>query len=339
MAFRSPEPSDPGYGHLMRAIVCESFGEPEDLSVRMLDTPPCGPAQVRVHIWASGVNYVDALFIQGRYQIRPPLPFVPGSEIAGEVTEVGDEVEGLQVGDRVMASVGLGGYADEVVLSPGQLTRIPEPLTYAQAATMTQSYATAWFAMRRRTVVQPDEWVVVLGAAGGVGLASIDVARACGAKVIAAASGDDKLQLCIERGAHTVVNYSTEDLKSRVREITGGGADIAIDPVGGDLSALALRSLGSWGRLLVVGFASGTIPELPANQVLLRNRSVLGIEWGAWAMSDPAANDALVLEVLAAVDDGALSPAEPTTYPLAEAGTALRDLLERRVTGKACLTP
>jgi NADPH2:quinone reductase len=323
----------------MRAVVCDAFAEPEDLQVRQLDTPPCGPGRVRVHVWASGVNYVDALFVQGRYQIRPPLPFVPGSEIAGEVTEIGDGVEGLAVGDRVMASVGLGGYADEIVLAPGQLTRIPDRLTYGQAATMTQSYATAWFSMTRRTTVAPDEWVVVLGAAGGVGLASIDVARALGAKVIAAASTDDKLQLCIERGAHGVVNYSTEDLKSRVRELTDGGADVAVDTVGGDQSEPALRALGDGGRLLVIGFASGTIPRLPANQVLLRNRSVIGVDWGAWAMSDPAGNDVVMSEVLALVDDGVLFPAEPTSYPLADAGTALRDLLERRVTGKVCLTP
>jgi NADPH2:quinone reductase len=323
----------------MRAVVCDAFAEPEDLEVRQLDTPPCGPGQVRVHVWASGVNYVDALFVQGRYQIRPPLPFVPGSEIAGEVTEVGDLVEGVAVGDRVMASVGLGGYADEIVLAPAQLVRIPDRLSYGQAATMTQSYATAWFAMTRRVSVAPDEWVLVLGAAGGVGLAAMDVARARGAKVIAAASTDDKLQLCIERGAHGVVNYSTEDLKTRVRELTDGGADVVVDPIGGALSEAALRALGTGGRLLVIGFASGSIAHLPANQVLLRNRSVVGVDWGAWAMSDPDGNAVVMAEVLALVDEGALSPAEPSTVALADAGTALRDLLERRVTGKVCLTP
>lgn len=323
----------------MRAVVCDAFSEPEDLEIRQLDTPPCGPTQVRVHVWASGVNFVDALFVQGRYQIRPPLPFVPGSEIAGEVTEIGAEVDGVEVGDRVMASVGLGGYADEIVLSPRQLVRIPDRLSFGQAATMTQSYATAWFSLTRRTTVGPDDWVLVLGAAGGVGLAALDVARALGAKVVAAASTDEKLQLCIERGAHGVVNYSTEDLKARVREITDGGADVAIDTVGGDLSEAALRSLGNHGRLMVIGFASGMIPQLPANQILLRNRSVLGVDWGAWAMSDPDGNAVVLDEVLAAIDDGLLFPAEPGTYPLAEAGTALRDLLERRITGKVCLTP
>ena len=323
----------------MRAVVCESFSEPEQLQLRQLDTPPCGPGQVRVHVWASGVNFVDALFVQGRYQIRPPLPFVPGSEIAGEVTEVGAEVEGFAIGDRVMASVGLGGYADEIVLAPGQLVPIPDRLSYGQAATMTQSYATAWFALSRRTLVAADEWVVVLGAAGGVGLATMDVARSLGAKVLAAASTDEKLQLCIERGAHNVVNYATEDLKSRVRELTDGGADVVVDPVGGDASEPALRALGNGGRFLVIGFASGTIPELPANQILLRNRTVLGVDWGAWAMADPAANADVVAEVLEKVAEGVLTPAEPETYALGDAGTALRDLLERRITGKVCLAP
>lgn len=323
----------------MRAVVCHSFAEPEQLSVEQLETPPCGPGQVRVHVWASGLNYVDALFVQGKYQIRPALPFIPGSEIAGEVTEIGSDVTGFTVGDRVMASVGIGGFADEIVLAPSQLTPIPDRLSYGQAATMAQSYATAWFSLTRRTVVRPEEWVLVLGAAGGVGLAMLDVARALGAQTIAAASNDQKLRLCIERGAHSVIDYSTESIKDRARELTNGGVDIAVDPVGGELAEPALRSLRNYGRLLVIGFASGTIPALPANQILLRNRSVLGVDWGAWAMSDPDGNAAVMAEVLARVEDGTLTPAEPTTYQLADAGTALRDLLERRVTGKACLAP
>lgn len=322
----------------MRAVVCSTFSEPEDLEVRQQDPSPCGPDQVRVHVWASGLNYVDALFVQGRYQIKPALPFVPGSEVAGEITEIGADVEGRTVGERVMASVGLGGFADEVVVGAAAAVPIPDALTYGQAATMTQSYATAWFGLHRRTTVQPEDWVVTLGGAGGIGLAVLDVARAAGAKVISAASTDDKLQLCIQRGAHGVVDYGSEDLVERVREITDGGADIAVDPVGGDLTVGALRSLGVGGRLLVIGFASGTIPELPANQILLRNRSVLGVDWGAWAMSNPESNAAVVDEILALVHDGRLTPPEPVTYPLAEAGTALRDLLERRITGKACLT-
>lgn len=321
----------------MRSVLCTSFGKPEQLEIDQRDPAPCGHGQVRVHIWAAGLNYVDALFVQGRYQIRPSLPFVPGSELAGEITELGAGVEGWSVGDRVMASVGLGAFADEIVLRPEQLLRTPDRLDDRQAATMLQSYATAWYSFRRRTQLATDEWVVVLGGGGGVGLAALDVARALGAKVISVASSEEKLQLCIQRGAHGVIDHTTEDLKSRVRELTDGGADVVVDTVGGALSEPALRSLRDRGRHLVVGFASGDIPNLPANQVLLRNRSVVGVDWGAWAMSDPEGNAAVIAELLAEVDHGTLTPVQPTTYPLADAGAALRDLLERRITGKACL--
>jgi NADPH:quinone reductase len=321
----------------MRATICHVFGEPEDLEVRQVDPSPCGRQQVRVHIWAAGLNYVDALFVQGRYQIRPALPFTPGSEFAGEVTEVGEGVQRWRVGDRVMSSIGLGAFADEVIVGEDQLLAVPDQLDDRRAATMMQSYATAWYSLTRRTRLAPDEWVVVLGGAGGVGLAVLDCARALGAKVISVASTPAKLQLCIERGAHGVIDHTAEDLKERVRELTGGGADVVVDTVGGDLSEPSLRGLREGGRLLVVGFASGTIPRFPANQVLLRNRSVIGVDWGAWAMANPQENAAVLAELLQHVGNGTLSPVEPVGYPLAEVGAALRDLLERRVTGKACL--
>lgn len=326
----------------MRAVVCHSFDDPERLVLEDRDTVPCGAGRVRVRVWASGVNFVDALFVQGLYQIRPELPFVPGSELAGEITEVDDEVHGWSIGDRVMASVGLGGFVDETVLRPDQLTRIPDVLTFGQAATMGQSYATAWFTLTRRTTVHTDDWVVAFGAAGGVGLAVLDVARALGANTLAVASTAEKLQLCIERGAHAVVDSSLPAdevgaMRARIREITGGGATVVVDPVGGSLAEEGLRSLGDGGRLMVVGFASGTIPALSANQILLRNRTVVGVDWGAWAMNHAPDNAALLDEVMAQVSEGALSPVEPTVYPLADVGVALRDLLERRIVGKACL--
>jgi NADPH2:quinone reductase len=292
-----------------------------------------------VRVEAAGVNYVDGLFVQGRYQMVPDTPFVPGSEVAGDVVEVGAEVTDWEPGARVMASVGLGGFVDLIDLRPDQLTAIPERVSHAQAATLGQSYATAWFSLSRRTVAEPGQWIVVLGAAGGVGLAMLDVARALDMNTIAVASTPEKLQVCIRRGAHEVIDYSREDLKARVREITGGGADIAVDPVGGEHSEAALRALGEFGRLLVIGFASGEIPRLPANQVLLRNRSVLGVDWGLWALAHPAENTALMSEVLDAVAGGALDPVEPTEVPLEAAGAAMRDLLERRGTGKVCLNP
>ncbi len=322
--------------------MCRELGEPESLVIEDLDTEPCGLDQVRVRIWSSGVNFVDALFVQGRYQIKPALPFTPGSEIAGEITEVGPAVEGCQVGDRVMASVGLGGFADEIVLRPEQLVPIPDSLSFGQAATMGQSYCTAWFTLTRRTVVQPEDWVVIFGAAGGVGLAMLDVARSLGAHVVAVASTPDKLRLVIERSANAVIDSSVPEseagpLRQQIRDVTDGGADVVIDSVGGGMTEAGLRSLREGGRLMVVGFASGQIPSLPANQVLLRNRSVIGVDWGAWAMGHPQHNAALLGEVLAQADAGVLSPVEPTTMALEDVGVALRDLLERRVVGKLAL--
>lgn len=322
--------------------MCRELGEPEDLVVEELDTVPCGLDQVRVRIWSSGVNYVDALFVQGRYQIKPALPFVPGSEIAGEITEVGPAVEGWDVGDRVMASIGLGGFADEIVLRPEQLTRIPDSLTFGQAATMVQSYCTAWFTLTKRTVLRPEDWVVIFGAAGGVGLAMLDVARSFGAHTVAVASSPDKLRLVIERSANAVIDSGVPEaeagpLRQQIRDVTEGGADIVIDSVGGSMTEAGLRSLREGGRLMVVGFASGKIATLPANQVLLRNRSVLGVDWGAWAMGHPQENAALLGEVLAQADAGVLNPVEPTTLALEDVGVALRDLLERRVVGKLAL--
>jgi len=321
----------------MRAVVCKELGDPEGLTVEQVPTVPCGPGEVRVRIWACGVNYVDALFVQGRYQIKPAVPFTPGSEISGELTEIGAEVDGWSIGDRVISSIGLGGFADEIVIDPARLLPLPDRLTFGQGATMFQSYATAWFTLTRRTSVAAGDWVGTLGAAGGVGLAMIDVARSLGASTLAAVSSAERARLCIERGAHSVVDYSAEDLKTRVRELTDGGADVMIDPVGGPLADAALRSLGENGRLMVVGFASGTIPDLPANQILLRNRQVIGVDWGAWALANVDENDALMAEVMEAIERGVLNPIEPDEYPLADAGQALRDLLERRVTGKVCL--
>lgn len=323
----------------MYAIVCRELGEPESVVLEERPPTPLAPDRVRVKVTACGVNYVDGLFVQGRYQMVPDTPFTPGSELAGEVAEVGAEVTGWEPGRRVMASVGLGGFVDEAALRPEQLVAVPENITDTQAATLGQSYATAWFTLTRRTSVQPGDWVVVLGAAGGVGLAMIDLARALGANVVAVASTREKLELCIRRGAHQVIDYSSEDLKSRVRELTGGGADIVVDPVGGPHTEAALRALDEFGRLMVIGFAAGEIPSLPANQVLLRNRSVVGVDWGLWALSHPEENTRLMSEVMDAVAAGQLSPVEPSSYPLAAAGMAMRDLLERRVTGKVCLVP
>lgn len=323
----------------MQRIVCTQWGPPEDLVLEDGPDPAPGEGQVLVEVAAAGVNFVDALFVAGTYQIKVPPPFTPGSELAGTVTAVGPGVELIEVGDRVLASVGLGGYASHAVLPQHGVTRIPDSLELATAAALVQSYCTAWFALKRRTTVRPDETVLVLGASGGVGLAAIDVARSMGARVIAAASSPDRLELARAMGASEVIAYESEDLKTRARELSEGGVDVVIDPVGGPHTNPALRALGVFGRLVVIGFAAGGIASLPANQVLLKNRTVVGVDWGAWAMQHPAAQAVVLDEVLDAVRMGDLHPTAPAERPLAEAGAVLRDLLDRRLTGKTVLVP
>lgn len=323
----------------MRAVVCQELGPPDRLVVEDRPEPVAGPGQVVIEVEAAGVNFVDGLFVAGRYQIKPPLPFVPGNEVAGTIREVGDGVEEVAPGDRVLASVGLGGFASAVVTSAGAVNVLPADLSSAAAAAFTQSYCTALFALRDRGRLAGGESLLVLGAAGGVGSAAIQVGKAMGATVIAAASSPERLEKAIAAGADVTIDYSAEDLKDAARLLSGGGVDVVFDPVGHDLTEPALRALGEGGRLLVIGFARGDIPRLPANQVLLRNRSVVGVDWGAWAMANPTDQRALLEEALAMVGDGRLHPPEPTAYPLDRAGDALADLLEHRLVGKAVLVP
>jgi NADPH2:quinone reductase len=323
----------------MRRIVCLDFGPLDQLVVE--DGPDLLPAphQVVVAVRAAGVNFVDALFVQGRYQIKPPVPFSPGSEVAGEVVAVGDEAEGVAVGDRVLAPVGLGGYAEQVAVPAESVIRLAESMTFTRAAAMLQSYSTALFALTRRTVVAAGETILVLGAGGGVGLATVDVARAVGLHTIAAASDEAKRAAAVAAGAEHTIGYEDEDLRSRARELSNDGVDIVVDPVGGAHAEQALRALTVGGRYLVVGFASGEIPRLPANQVLLSNRTVVGVDWGAWAMHNPDDNRALTDDLMVGVESGQLNPPEPTVYPLDKAAQALADLEGRRVTGKIVLVP
>jgi NADPH2:quinone reductase len=323
----------------VRAVVCDREGEPEELRVEDRAPAPLRAGSIRVAVRACGLNYVDALFVQGRYQIKPSLPFVPGSELAGDVVEVAPDVTSWAPGDRVLASIGIGAFCDEVVIDAAQAVAIPDGLDAARAATVGQSYCTGAFALEHRARLQPGQWLLVLGAGGGVGLAAVDIGRSMGAHVIAAASTRDKLDAAVGAGAEATIDYSTESLKQRAREISAGGVDVVYDPVGGDLGNESLRALGEDGQLVVIGFASGSIPRLEANQVLLRNRRVTGVDWGAWALSHPAEGRALLDQVLARIADGTYRPVEPSTYPLTEAAAAMRDLLERRVTGKAVLVP
>jgi len=335
MAWRPPR-QNPGMD--ASAVVCPALGPVTNLRLesRAVDDP--GPGEVRLDVQASGVNFVDALFVQGTYQIKPTAPFVPGSDVAGIVEAVGAGVDEWVVGDRVLAMVGLGGYATKVRAPASRLIRLPETLDFERAAGMLQAYATARFSLAHRAGLRAGEKVLVLGAGGGVGMACIDTVRALGAEVVAAASSSEKLAAARSAGAAHVVDYSTEDFKGRVRELAGF-VDVVVDPVGGDVAEAALRTLGEFGRYLVIGFASGTIPRLPSNQVLLRNRSVLGVDWGAWSITHSEENQTLLETVMGDVAEGRLHPIRPTAYPLADAAVALTDLMERRVVGKIVLVP
>lgn len=336
----------------MRAAVCSKLGPAQNLTVGEMPDPTPGAGQVLIEVRAAGVNYVDALFVEGRYQIKPPLPFVPGSEVAGVVAAVGPDTDGApELGTRVLASVGLGGFAEQVVASTDAVVAIPDALSDNQAATLVQSYATMRFALTHRTVVRPGEWVAVLGASGGVGMAAIDVVRHAGARVVAVASSDQRLERAIAQGAEVGINSGTLGvaepsarldgvaLKTALREATDGGADLIVDPIGGPATEAALRALNTFGRLVIIGFAAGDIAQLPANQVLLRNRSIVGVDWGAWAMANPTENQALIDDILADAAAGRLRPQKPTEYRLADAGAALADLQGRSLVGKAVLVP
>lgn len=345
----------------MRAVECAETGPLDGLRIAERPDPVAGPGMVVVRVEAAGVNYVDALFVQGRYQIKPPVPFVPGSEIAGVVASVGDGVDPELVGRRAVSLCGLGGFAEKAVVPAATAVPIPDALDAPRAAAFIQSYCTARFALRDRARLEAGERVLVLGAGGGVGQATVAVARAAGASVAAVASTREKLTAALAAGAEVAFDPAgrradtagaidedrptagddpddTTALVHAVRDWSDGGVDVALDPVGGSMSTAALRALGLFGRLLVIGFPAG-IAELPANQILLRNRSVLGVDWGAWSMKDPSGQRALLDGLLDDVAAGRLDPSMPETRPLDEAVGALEDLLERRVTGKLVLVP
>jgi len=323
----------------MRAVVCTSFAPLDQLVIEERSSTPLAAGQVRVRVTAAGVNFVDALLVQGLYQIKPPLPFVPGGETVGIVTELGEGVTSHSLGDRVLITSGFGGFATEMISAASRAVIVPPSLTDGQAATFMQSYMTAYFALVHRARMQPGQWLLVLGAGGGVGLAAVDVGRALGLKVIAAASSAAKREMAQSRGAVAVIDSSSDDVKARAKEISGDGVDAVYDPIGGKLGEESLRSLREDGQFIVIGFASGDIPKLPANQVLLRNRRVTGVDWGAWVGRNPAENQALVLQVLAKIAAGELNPVEPVSYPFEQAAQALADQQQRNVVGKAVLIP
>lgn len=323
----------------MRAVVCNEFGPLEGLVVEDRQVLEPGPGIVVIDVAAAGVNFVDGLICQGKYQLKPPTPFVPGSEVAGVISRVGPDVSDWSVGDRVLVFCGSGGFAGQVVAPGVSLVAVPDAIDLPQAAALIQSYCTMLFTLTRRTTVTPGEWVLVLGAGGGIGLAAVDVATALGARVIAAASTPDKLGAAVAMGAEATIAYEVEDLKTRARELSGGGVDVVVDPVGGRHSEPALRATRHLGRFCVIGFASGPIPSVPINQVLLNNRTLVGVDWGGWTFKDPFGNRALLDELMDMVAAGRLHPTAPATRPLEEAAAVMEALIERSVTGKVVLVP
>ena len=319
--------------------MCKDYGPPESLVVEEVDDPRAGDRQVVVDVMACAVNFPDVLIIQNLYQFQPPLPFSPGAEIAGVVSSIGSAVDGVQVGDRIFASPGWGGLAEKIAVDAGSLIPIPDGIDFAAASSFLYAYGTSHYALKDRGDLQPGETLVVLGAAGGVGLAAVELGALMGANVIAAASSDDKLELCREYGASTTINYATEDLKLRIRELTGGaGADLVYDPVGGPYSEPALRSTAWEGRFLVIGFAAGDIPAIPLNLALLKGCQIVGVFWGAFVGREPDRHRHNVEELVDWWRTGRLRPHVSSTYPLERAGEALRELVDRKAKGKVVVT-
>ncbi|MDX2167813.1 MAG: NADPH:quinone oxidoreductase family protein [Deltaproteobacteria bacterium] len=323
----------------MRRIVCREFAPLDHLTIAEEHDPAPGAGEVVVEVRAAGVNFVDALLVQGLYQVKPPLPFTPGGEVAGEVIAHGAGVTAPPLGARVVVSCGVGGFTDRLVVPAALARPLPDPLSFAQGAALVQSYATALFALTRRCPLRRGDTVLVLGAGGGVGLACVDVARHLGAEVIGAASSPEKRAAATRAGASATIDYASEDLKARARALSGGGVDVVVDPVGGPYAEAALRALRPFGRYLIVGFAAGQIPALKANLVLLQNRSAIGVDWGAWSFANRDENARLMDEVFALAGSGALRPPEPASFALDQAAAALAALTERRIAGKVVLLP
>ena len=323
----------------MKCLLCTAFGPLEQLSIEDVPLPTPGPRQVRIDVKAAALNYPDALMVQGLYQVKPALPFVPGTEFAGVVSAAGDEVTHLKPGDPVVA-FGLGGFAEEAIADAAQAMRLPKGMDFAQAAAFFLTYCTALRGLQDCARLQPGETLLVLGAAGGVGVAAIEIGKLLGATVIAAASSDDKLALCRRLGADHTINYETDSLRARLDELTGGkGVDVVFDPVGGRYTEEALRATGWRGRLVIVGFTSGTIPKIPANLALLKERSIIGVYWGGTVARDPAAAAAIVARLLEWYAAGKIQAVITERVPLAGAAAAMRRMLQRQVLGKVVVLP
>src|SRR4051794_18901919 len=322
----------------MKAVVCKQYGPPESLVLEELASPTPAAGEVVISVKAASVNFPDVLIIQNKYQFKPPLPFSPGSELAGVVKEVGSGVTAFRPGDRVMAFTTYGAFAEEVKTEATRLLPLPKKMDFVTGAAFVLTYGTSDHALRDRAALKAGETLLVLGAAGGVGLAAIEIGKALGAKVIACASSEEKLAVCRDHGADAGINYAAEDLRERIKALTEGrGVDVVYDAVGGPYSEPAFRSLAWRGRLLVVGFAAGDIPKLPLNLALLKGAAVVGVFWGDFARREPEAFAASIAQIARWYEDGRLRPHISQTFPLERAAEALSLMAARQVKGKVVL--
>lgn len=323
----------------MRAVLCREWGTPESLVVDEVPAPEPGPGQVRLEVKAAGVNFADTLLVAGKYQVKPDFPFSPGLEAAGVVERCGPGVTDLEPGQRVMAVLGYGGFAEQALADAARVFPIPDAMDFVSAAGFAVAYGTSHVGLTRRARLAAGETLLVHGAAGGVGLTAVEIGKLMGARVIATARGADKLAVAREAGADELIDYSAEDIRGRVLEITGGrGADVIFDPVGGDVFDASLRCIAWEGRILVIGFASGRIPEIPANRLLVKNVAAVGFYWGAYAERDPAVVRDSFAELFGWYAEGRLKPHVSNVLPLERAAEALALLAARRSTGKVVVT-
>lgn len=324
----------------MKAIICSQWCEPQDLVLADLPDPVAGPGEVVIAIKAAALNFFDILMVQGKYQTKPPFPFSPVSEIAGVVESVGSGVTDLKVGDRVAAYVSYNGAREKVAVPNEQVLKIPDSLDFDRAAGLIIIYATALHALQDRANPKPGETMVVLGAAGGTGLAAIEIGKILGLRVVACASSDEKLEFCRKHGADVLFNYAKEDLKDGLKKIGGAkGIDIVFDPVGGDFAEAALRSLGWEGRFLVIGFAAGPIPRIPLNLALLKSCDIRGVFWGAFNKAFPEQSGANFRKIIQWAAEGKISSHVHATFPLAKTAEAMAVLSSRKAMGKVILHP
>lgn len=324
----------------MRAVLCKAYGMPGDLVVEEVPSPRPGKGEVLVSVKAAGVNFPDVLMIQNKYQHRPPLPFSPGYEIAGVVKALGPDVTGVAVGDAGVAMLRFGGFAEETLVPADRFWRIPSDIDFAAAAAFPLAYGTSYHALKDRGRLQPGETLMVLGAAGGVGLAGVQLGKLMGATVIACASSDEKLATCRQHGADVQINYRKQNLRDALKELTGErGIDVVLDPVGGDYAEPAVRSMAWFGRYLIVGFTSGEIPRMPMNLPLLKGCSLIGVAWDTYSRRNPEGGQTNISEMIAWIRDGRLKPVVTAKYSLADTSRALDDVMQRRVQGKVVIVP